>query len=50
MSDRPARLSKRPPELLVRAAVGLGLMALALAAIVLGHWIFWLVVAAMVAA
>jgi len=47
VSDRPARLSKRPPELLIRAAVGLGLMALALAAIVLGHWIFWLVVAAM---
>lgn len=47
MTDRPARPSKRPPELLVRAAVGLGLMALALAAIVLGGWIFWLVVAAM---
>lgn len=47
MTDRPARPPKRPPELLVRAAVGLGLMALALAAIILGGWIFWLVVAAM---
>ena len=47
MTDRPARPPKRPPELLVRAAVGLGLMALALAAIVLGGWTFWLVVSAM---
>ena len=45
MTDTPAR--KRPPELLVRAAVGLALIALALAAVVLGGWIFWLVVAAM---
>lgn len=47
MSDRSARPPKRPPELLVRATVGLGLMALALAAVVLGGWIFWLLVAAM---
>jgi len=47
VSHLPARSPKRPPELLTRAAVGLGLMALALAAIVLGHWMFWLVVAAM---
>ncbi|HWU72973.1 MAG TPA: phosphatidate cytidylyltransferase, partial [Sphingomonas sp.] len=47
MSDLSARPPKRPPELLVRAAVGLGLMALALAAVVLGGWIFWLLVAAM---
>jgi phosphatidate cytidylyltransferase len=47
VSDRRTRSSKRPPELLIRAAVGLGLMALALAAVVLGGWIFWLVVAAM---
>lgn len=47
MSDRSPRPSKRPSELLVRAAVGLGLMVMALAAIVLGGWIFWLLVAAM---
>ena len=38
---------RKPPELLVRVAVGLALMALALAAVVLGGWIFWIVVAAM---
>ena len=47
MTDRPARPQKRPPELLVRAAVGACLMVFALAAIVLGGWIFWLVVSAM---
>ena len=47
MSETPAPAPKRPPELLIRAAVGVGLMAMALAAIVLGHGIFWLVVAAM---
>jgi phosphatidate cytidylyltransferase len=45
VNDVPA--PKRPPELLIRAAVGLGLMALALAAIVLGGWAFWLVVTVM---
>ncbi len=47
MIDSPARPPKRPPELLVRAAVGIALMAFALAAVVLGGWIFWLVVGAM---
>lgn len=45
MSDTPA--PKRPPELLIRATVGLGLIALALAAVVLGDWAFWLVITAM---
>lgn len=45
MSDIPA--PKRPPELLIRAAVGLGLMALALAAIMLGGWVFWLLITVM---
>ena len=35
---------KRPPELAIRAIVGLGLMAAALAALVLGGWVFWLLV------
>jgi phosphatidate cytidylyltransferase len=47
VTDRPARPQKRPPELLIRAAVGVGLIVFALAAIILGHWIFWLVIAAM---
>jgi phosphatidate cytidylyltransferase len=38
---------KRPPELLIRATVGLGLIALALAAVVLGGWAFWVVVTVM---
>ena len=37
----------KPPELLVRAAVGLALVAVALAALVLGGWGFWLLVVVM---
>lgn len=41
----PAR--KQPPELLIRIAVGLALMAVALAALLVGGWGFWLVVSLM---
>jgi len=38
---------KRPPELLTRIAVGLALMVVALVALLLGGWVFWIVVCLM---
>ena len=38
---------RKPPELLIRAAVGAALGALGVAAVVLGNWPFWLLVSAM---
>jgi phosphatidate cytidylyltransferase len=42
VSDTPAR--KRTPELVTRAVVGVALMALAIAALAMGGWVFWLLV------
>ena len=45
MSDTPA--PKRPPELAVRIVTGLGLIAMALAAIVFGGLLFWVLAVAL---
>ncbi len=46
MTDTP-RAARKPPELLVRAGVGFALAALGFAAVILGHWAFWLLISAM---
>ena len=45
--DDGGAAAKRPPELLVRAAVGAGLIAVALIGVVAGGVLFWLLVAAL---